>query len=321
MSQIFAILVSGAAVSFLRCARDCFGSCPIYVGASECCGPRSFCGWVAEPPVNIPVAHFKTYVQTIREDEVRIECNMNAEPYLSLGSSLSTCALSALEISEDEEYNGELLKCDMVRRLQIGNASLEACQEAIAAWGKMFGITSKPTPLPTANPIVTTTTTGITSTSSVSTSTTGIPSSFTTFSIYSSSNSTDGSKDRKESFSTIHIIFIVSIIFCIFLNIALAVGLQKYRVTSHTNELDIASNDTWDEADPVTLSNPMYLSGEHLDPSYANANQAMYAEPLYDENTTDGARYLEPVSNARTGAADNMVYDNASDDHSNNSAC
>ena len=318
------MLVFGAAVSFLRCARDCFGSCPIYLGASECCGPRSFCGWVAEPPVNIPVAYFKTYVQTIREDEVQVECNMNAEPYLSLGSSLSTCALSALEISKDGEYYGELLECDMVRRLQIGNASLEACQEAIAAWGKMFGITSEPTPLPTANPTVTKTTTRITSASSDSTLTTGISSLSTTSSIKSLSNYTEGSEHRQSSFSVVHIILIVALVFCIFINIALAIGLQKYKSSSQNGETEvvIADNDNWnDDPDAMAMSNPMYVSGENLDPSYANANQALYAEPQYDENTMNDANYLEPFRSSGTGAADNAVYDNAADNNSDISAC
>ena len=60
----------------------------------------------------------------------------------------------------------------------------------------------------------------------------------------------------------------------------------------------------------------MYVSGENLDPSYANANQALYAEPQYDENTMNDANYLEPFRSSGTGAADNAVYDNAADNNS-----
>lgn len=295
MVQLCALVAAGAAVSFLRCARDCFGSCPIYLGASECCGPRSFCGWAAEPPVKIPVGYFKTHLQTIRGNAVPLECNVNAEPYLSLGSSLSTCSLSALEISNDQSYNGQPLSCDFVRRVQIGNASLAACQEAIAEWGSSFGITSAPAPRPTAQPTRGTTSAGTTATAGISVAGTPSPTTIEKTAPRSANalnptNSTDASQNRPPALNSVHIILIVAIVFCIFLNIALAIGLQKHRATARTDspEPDIASNDTWDDPDPIAMANPMYAPAGELDPTYVGPAEAVYEEPLYDASTTAG---------------------------------
>ena len=300
MASLLLVASAGSAVAFLRCARDCFGSCPIYLGASECCGPRSFCGWAAEPPVQIHVPLFKTYVQTIRGDTVPLECNVHAEPYLSLGSSLSTCALSALEISQDEDYfslsNGQRVECDMVRRITIGNSSIEACQESLAVWGALFGLTPRPTAQPTvpptASPILPSATTMPTE---------AVPT--TTLAAEPPTNSTDHeSSPEKRKITASHIILIVSLVCCVIFNIGLAVLLQKKRIHEPPSEPAVVNDNSWEDPLPTSMTNPMYENPGDLDPAYNAPMEAPYEEPVYDAGMMKNAEVLYDPATVETAS-------------------
>jgi hypothetical protein len=273
------LAIAGGAVGELRCARDCFGSCPVYLAARDCCGPRSFCGFAAEAPVSIPVSMFKTYLQSVRADQVSVECNLNAEPYLSLGSSLSTCSLSALEISNDRDYSGPALKCDFVRRLQIGDGSLEACQAALASWGAMFGITLSPTAGPTA------------ATAATAAATTE-PTTRATRLNTSASNSTDDASAAPNKLTATHYVLISALGFCIILNVALAILLKKHKSPAPEPQNEVIADEMWDDPPAAAMSNPMYHTRAELDAEYNMAEQAMYEEPqevMYDSATLPAA--------------------------------
>lgn len=276
------LLVIAGAVGELRCARDCFGSCPVYLAARDCCGPRSFCGFAAEAPVSIPVSMFKTYLQSVRADHVPIECNLNAEPYLSLGSSLSTCSLSALEISNDRGYSGPALKCDFVRRLQIGDGSLEACQAALASWGALLGITLSPTAGPTAAA------TGVTAAATATTE----PTTKSTRLNASTGNSTDDTSAAPNKLTATHFALIGALGLCVILNVALAILLKKHKSPAPEPPNEVLADEMWDDPPAAAMSNPMYHSRAELDAEYDMAQQAVYEEPqeaMYDSATLPAA--------------------------------
>lgn len=297
-----AFIVSTTALAGLRCARDCF-ACPVYLAAAECCGARSFCGWVGENEVNIPVALLKTHAQTLRKEPVAIACNHNAEPYLSVGTSLPTCSIAATMLENDAAYTGPALKCDFGRRIQPGNASVAACEETTRAWAASFGITAKPTPMPSAPPtrgpslVPTTGTAEPTESLPPRTSTSTLPVTATVI-----PRPVETEAGAKHHVGVWTWVMLAALVMCILLNVGLAIALASKRAAPLP---DVPEQEEAGWEMPSSFSNPSYEP-----PRDAVYNDTMPPAPVYEIPSEAGDGHPE------------AIYDPATlDSSSTNSAC
>lgn len=307
-----AFVVTTTALAGLRCARDCF-ACPVYLAAAECCGARSFCGWVGENELDVPVALLKTHTQSLRREPVAIACNHNAEPYLSVGTSLPTCSIAATLLENDAAYTGPALKCDFGRRIQPGNASVAACDETIRAWAASFGVTAEPTPEPTPAPtrspslVPTPGTFEPTESLPPRTSTSTLPASVSATAI---TEPAETGTDTTRQVGALTWVMLAALIVCILLNVGFAIMLASKRVAPLPNEPEPEDED-WEM--PSSFSNPSYEP-----PRDAVYNDTMPQAPVYEVPSEIGNEQSGAIYDPATG----VIYDPATlDSSSTNSAC
>lgn len=289
MAAAAALAVVCGSLAGLRCARDCF-ACPALLAADECCGARSFCGWVGDISLDVPVALLKTHAQSLRNEPVPISCNHNAEPYLSVGVSVPTCSIAATILANDAAYAGPLLKCDFGRRIQLGNASVAACEEGIRAWASIFGLTAEPTPnpspAPTREPSLAPTLTTVEPTENVPVYMTAHTLPVTATAL---TGAITGEPAKQSSRGALTWIMLAGLIVCILLNVGLAIVLATKRVSPPPDEPE-AADDDW--VAPPSFSNPSYEP-----PRDAVYNDMMPAQAVYEiPSATHEESFYDPAT-------------------------